>query len=126
MNWGSTSAVYILTVIETDVNGCDGDPITVTVTVNWLPSQTTATSQTACLGGVVPDLFAVGSLPTWYSDQALTTQVFQGNYYATGQTAVGSYTYYVTETWNGCEGAAVPVTLEIYERISTSKSFDAN
>ena len=87
----------------------------VAVTVNWLPSQTIATSQTVCLGGVVPDLFAIGSLPTWYSDQALTNQVFQGNYYATGQTAVGLYTYYVTESLNGCEGAAVPVTLEIYD-----------
>ena len=87
---------------------------TIAVTANWLPSQTSATSQTACIGGVVPDLFAVGSLPTWYSDQVLTTQVYQGNYYATGQTVVGLYTYYVTETWNGCEGLAVPVTLEIY------------
>ena len=40
--------------------------------------------------------------------------MYQGNYFATGQTAVGLYTYYVTETWNGCEGLAVPVTLEIY------------
>ena len=88
---------------------------TITVTVNWLPAQTIATSQTSCLGGVVPDLFAIGSLPTWYSDQALTTQVYQGNYFATGQTAVGLYTYYVTETnLYGCEGLAVPVTLEIY------------
>ncbi|MDG2264398.1 MAG: hypothetical protein P8L19_05050, partial [Flavobacteriales bacterium] len=98
-------------------NGCPPSSWStpVAVTVNWLPAQTIATSQTSCLGGVVPDLFAIGSLPTWYSDQALTTQVYQGNYYATGQTAVGLYTYYVTETWNGCEGAAVPVTLEIYD-----------
>jgi len=87
----------------------------IAVTVNWLPSLPGVTSETACLGGVVPDLLAVGTLPTWYSDQALTTQVYQGNWYATGQTAVGLYTYYVTETnLYGCEGAAVPVTLEIY------------
>ena len=69
-----------------EANGCTPSSWspTIAVTANWLPSQTTATSQTACLGGVVPDLFAVGSLPTWYSDQALTTQVYQGNYYATG------------------------------------------
>ena len=100
-----------------ELNGCPPSSWStpVAVTVNWLPSQTIATSQTSCLGGVVPDLFAIGSLPTWYSDQALTNQVYQGNYYATGQTAVGLYTYYVTETWNGCEGAAVPVTLEIFD-----------
>ena len=90
---------------------------TETVTVNWLPAQTIATSQTSCLGGVVPDLFAIGANVTWYDDPSLSaaSQVHQGNYFATGQTAVGLYTYYVTETWNGCEGAAVPVTLEIYD-----------
>ena len=114
VNWGSTPAVYILTVIETDANGCDGDPITVAVTVISLPAPPSPSTVVACEGGVIPDLFAVGSLPTWYSDQLLTTQVYQGNYYATGQTSIGSYTYYVTETWNGCEGLAVQVTLDIY------------
>ena len=34
--------------------------------------------------------------------------------FATGQTAVGLYTYYVTETQNGCQSPATTVTLEIY------------
>jgi hypothetical protein len=82
-----------------EYNGCppSNSPI-VPVTVNWLPTQTIAISDSVCLGGVVPDLLAWGSLPTWYSDAALTTQVYQGSWYATGQTAVGLYTYYVTET----------------------------
>ena len=37
-----------------------------------------------------------------------------GNNFATGYTAIGLYTYYVTETLGSCEGPAIPVTLEIY------------
>ena len=108
---GTGTVIY--TVTGTDVNLCDNSA-TISVTVNSLPTATSVFSETACLGGVVPDLLAYGTLPTWYSDQALTTLVYQGNWYATGQTAVGLYTYYVTETLNGCEGPSVPVTLEIY------------
>jgi hypothetical protein len=108
---GTGTVIY--TVTGTDGNLCD-NTATISVTVDPLPTATSAFSETACLGEVVPDLLAYGTLPTWYSDQALTTQVYQGNWYATGQTAVGLYTYYVTETLNGCEGPSVPVTLEIY------------
>ena len=114
IDWGMTPGTYTVSVVETDVNGCSGAPVTVDVTVLPLPSLTTVNSQIACVGGVVPDLFAVGSSPNWYTDIALTNNVFTGNSFSTGQTSVGVYTYYVTETLNGCEGAAVPVTLEIY------------
>ena len=114
VDWGVSPGVYIITVIETDLNGCQGVPVTVDVTVIPLPTATIATSQTACLGSVIPDLFAIGANVTWYDDVALTNQVGVGNNFATGQTAVGFYTYYVTESLNGCEGTSVPVTLEIY------------
>ena len=108
---GTGTVIY--TVTGTDGNLCENTD-TISVTVNPLPTATIAISETACLGGVVPDLLAYGSLPNWYLDAALTIHVFTGNYFATGETAVGLYTYYVTETLNGCEGPSVPVTLEIY------------
>ena len=115
VDWGVSPGVYIITVIETDANGCLGLPITVDVTVQALPTATIATSQTACFGSLtIPDLFAIGANVTWYDDVALSSQVGLGNNFATGQTAVGLYTYYVTESLNGCEGPSVPVTLEIY------------
>ncbi len=114
VNWGFTPGVYTVSVIETDANGCIGFPITVDVTVNPLPTATIATSQTACFGTTIPDLTAIGSNVTWYSDAALTIQVGTGNSFATGQTSVGLYTYYVTESLNGCEGPSIAVTLEIY------------
>jgi len=114
VDWGVTPGTYTITVTETDLNGCIGAPVTVDVTVIPLPTATVATSQTACFGTSIPDLTAIGANVNWYSDAALTTNVFTGNSFATGQTTVGIYTYYVTETLNGCEGPSVPVALEIY------------
>ena len=114
VDWGMTPGTYTISVVETDINGCIGLPVTVDVTVNSLPTATVATSQTACVGSVIPDLTAIGSNVTWYSDVTLTNIVAYGSNFSTGQTSVGLYTYYVTETLNGCEGPSVPVTLEIY------------
>ncbi len=52
----------------------------------------------------MPNLTATGAALTWYSDAALTNVVGNGSPFATGQTAAGIYTYYVTQTTNGCEG----------------------
>jgi len=115
VNWGFTPGVYTVSVIETDANGCIGFPITVDVTVNPLPTATIATSQTACFGTTIPDLTAIGSNVTWYSDAALTVQVGTGNNFATGQSAAGVYTYYATQNdGNGCESYYTIATLEIY------------
>ena len=114
VDWGMTPGTYTISVVETDVNGCVGLPVTVDVTVNPVPTATIANSETACLGSPIPDLSAVGSNVTWYSDVTLTNSLAVGNTYSTGQNSVGLYTYYVTETLNGCEGPSVPVTLEIY------------
>ena len=117
VDWGVTPGTYTITVTETDLNGCLGAPVIVDVTVIPLPTATVATSQTACFGSLtIPDLFAIGANVTWYDDVALglANQVGVGNTFATLQTAVGLYTYYVTESLNGCEGPSVPVTLTIY------------
>ena len=79
-------------------------------------SAPSITNETACSGATIPDLTASGSggAFTWYSDASLTTIVGTGSPFATGQTAVGIHTYYVTETQNNCESNASTITLEIY------------
>ena len=114
VDWGVTAGVYTVTVTETDVNGCSGAPRTVDVTVQALPIAPAVTNELACEGGLIPDLTATGTALTWYDDAALSNQVGVGNNFSTLQTASGLYTYYATESLNGCEGPSVPVTLEIY------------
>ena len=88
----------------------------VTLTINEFNIVPTSSNITACFGSTVPDLTAtgVGTSFTWYDDASLTNIVGTNSPFATGQTSVGLYTYYVTETQNGCQSPAAIVTLEIY------------
>lgn len=71
--------------------------------------------------GTVPELSATGVNMIWYSDEALTTQVQTGDSYTPSETVVldeghgriGTYTYYVVSTEEGCTSEATAVHLEI-------------
>ena len=116
IDWSATAIglhTAAITLVEIDnATGCSGQ-ITLDVEVLPLPTAPTGSNVTACEGGSIPDLVAVGAQVTWYSDAGLTNQVGIGNNYATGQTLPGTYTYYATETLNGCEGPSVAITLTI-------------
>ena len=107
------SGVY--TFATTNSNGCDSTA-TLNLTINSFTSTPLASNQTACFGTAIPDLIAtgVGSTFTWYSDISLITPVANNSPFSTGQTAAGTYTYYVTDSQNGCESPATSVTLIIY------------
>ena len=109
----TASGVY--TFATTNSNGCDSIA-TLNLTINSFTSTPLASNQTACFGTAIPDLIAtgIGSTFTWYSDISLTILVANNSPFSTGQTAAGTYTYYVTDSQNGCESSATPVTLIIY------------
>ena len=96
------------------VNGCEGAADSATLTIHALPNPPVSNDTAICLGDSVPSLIALGSNINWYSDSALTSLVFAGDTFATGNTLPGNYTYYITQTTNGCEGPADSVTLTIY------------
>ncbi len=74
----------------------------------------TAANQNGCFGGTIPDLTAtVVGTAKWFSDVALTNLVFTGTPFATGETAVGVYTYYVMDSLGTCNSPATTVTLTI-------------
>jgi len=105
---------YTYYVTQTDAStGCESVGLMVELTINPIPTSPTASDTSICFGAPTPDLTAVGASIQWYSDPALTTLVFTGSPFATGETAVGVYTYYVTQTTGGCEGPADTVTLSI-------------
>ena len=124
-DWSATAIglhTEAITLVEIDnATGCP-DQITLDVEVLPLPTAPTGSNVTACEGGSIPDLLAIGAQVTWYSDAGLTNQVGLGNNYPTGQTLPGTYTYYATETPNGCEGPSVAITLLT---IIASPSLDA-
>ena len=73
-----------------------------------------AVDEPICIGEEVPPLTATTvGIAKWYSDTELQTLVYTGNTFETGDTEVGSYTYYVTDNHGTCISEATPVTLQI-------------
>ena len=105
------SGLHSITYSQT-ISGC-----AVSVSKNILvtpgPLAPPADNKYCCLRNVV-DLEATGTNLRWYTDAGLTTLVGWGTPFATGRTTTGTYTYYVTQTVNGCESPATTVTLTVY------------
>ena len=113
----TTDAQYCVTV--TDANGCTGEDCH-DVTVGPLPDAPTAASPAPyCEGDPIADLSATsgsGGVLTWYDDAALTNDVATGGTFSPAAPALGtSVDYWVTETLNGCEGAAATVTVSVID-----------
>ncbi|MFC2151106.1 NosD domain-containing protein [Bacteroidota bacterium] len=70
---------------------------------------------TVCTSDSIPSLYATGSNIKWYSDPALTTEVWSANEYDPGHTTAGVYTYYVTQSAIGCTSSADSVVLTILQ-----------
>lgn len=109
----STPGTYDVTLTVTNLIGTDTELKTGYITVNVIPVEPVISNMNACEDNPIPDLTATGLNITWYNDAALTQLVFQGNTFATGQTMPGTYTYYITQSENGCISPATMVTLTI-------------
>lgn len=114
-NTGNINAgTYNYFATQTDGNGCQSASTPVTLTINNLPSSPIAANQNACEGSTISNLSATGSSINWFSDAGLSTLVHTGNIFSTGNTASGTYTYYVTQTdVNNCSSLATLVTQTI-------------
>ena len=105
---------YSLQVTDA-VSGCVAPSDVVSVTVNPVPDAPTTTSEEVCFGETTPALTASGDSLKWYSDPGLTNQVGAGTSYTPTNTAVDSYTYYVTQKESGCVSDDAEATLTILE-----------
>ncbi|MBI3502183.1 MAG: DUF1573 domain-containing protein [Bacteroidetes bacterium] len=108
---GQTAVGTYTYYVTQTVNFVQSSSDTVYLIINPLPAAPTTSSQSACFGSVIPDLTATGTNIQWYDTSG--AMVFTGTSFATGQTAAGTYTYYVTQIVNGCEGPADTATLII-------------
>jgi hypothetical protein len=107
---------HSITYFYTDATGCSNSAVK-NITVTPLPGAPPAPAKQCCILNIL-DLEATGNNLRWYSDAGLTTLVGTGTPFATGRTTAGIYSYYVTQTINGCESQATTVTLTILSGIT--------
>lgn len=100
----------------TDIYGCT-NIVSKDIIVTPIPSPPAASDKECCYLNIV-DLEAGGTNLKWYSDAALTQLEGTGTPFPTAKTTSGIYTYYVTQTLNGCESSATTVTLTINRGIT--------
>ena len=109
-------------------DGDDTDPCIGPMNEYGIFTSTTPAPETndtlILLGMSVPDLYAAGEHIRWYSDRELTSPVNDTNWFTTGQTEPGDYTYYATQTFSSCESDASAATLSIVSEISPPQGND--
>jgi PKD repeat protein len=110
----STPGLYDVTLTASNSAGSNSNTKTDYIEVIVLPPPPAGSGEEVCFGESVPDLYADGTDIQWYDDPGLGNVVGTGNYLATGQTNPGIYTYYATQTVNGCESSPLTITLTIF------------
>ena len=109
---GNTSGVYILTALND--NFCSVlINATQTITINSIPDMPIVSQDTIyCENSEPLDLQVSGGNGSysWFSDASLSQPIGNSNSF-TPSTSLGSTTYYVTTTENGCEGLPSTVTI---------------
>jgi hypothetical protein len=99
--------------VQTIDNAFAGSPFSIEASFIVYPSAPIANDVTSCFGEITPDLEAIGENIRWFSDSELSNLLFIGNIFPTGETNIGTYTYYVTQTVNGFESPSTIVKLTI-------------
>ncbi|CAM3565227.1 hypothetical protein FSS13T_06640 [Flavobacterium saliperosum S13] len=124
---GSTprTAIYTITPV---VNGCVGDPITVPVTVNPTPEVFGSPGTTVICSGANAEFSLTPNIPgttfTWTVNQQGVSGAFDGSGNGNPQTvsqqlqttgnAIGTVTYTVTPSANGCNGTPITITFTVH------------
>ena len=112
---GVGTVTYYATTTEA-VLGCVGPADNVVITVNPIPVAPAWTGTTTYCQGDLPTPLtgtpSLGGSMTWYADAALTIQL--STLMSFNPTlVVGTFTIYLTETANGCQGPATPIVITV-------------
>ncbi len=98
-------------------NGCSIAVDSVMVSIVPLPPS--GVNDTVCHGALNPPLVASGNNINWYNDSILSTVIHTGQQYTPLDTAVGTYSYWITQTEGVCESSAVEVIFDVLESPQT-------
>jgi hypothetical protein len=93
--------------VSQSISTCESTRISVSITVNTTVAPTAA-AQTFCNTATVSQLVA-----TTLTGATVTWSATQGGTALAGTAALGTGTYYVTQTANGCASAATPVAVTV-------------
>ncbi len=122
---GSSAATVTYTITPTTANGCVGNTITATVTVNPSPNVVaTPNVQTICSGqttGIVLTSSTAGTTYTWVANPTNVSGAAasgSGNFIseiltATSPTTIGTVVYTITPTGSTCSGTPINVTVYV-------------
>ena len=106
----STAGTYTVTQ---SVDGCTSAAQQVSLAVLAVPAEPVVSNVTTCQGVSTPITSSVVS--RWYNNESDATPFNTALSYTPTVTAVGTYTYYVSQYANSCESDKVAVTYTITE-----------
>jgi hypothetical protein len=112
VNWTSTGTAK-LQVVETNANGCVGDPVSIIVTVNPLPTVTVNSS--AICAGTFATITATPGAPGTYNYAWTVPGAVPnpGNVASFTSNVAGTYSVVITNTATGCGSASASGTVTI-------------
>lgn len=97
------------------VGDCESLGTRVTITVFPVPPAPDISDTAVCTKNAVISLSVSGMDIKWYSDAALSQHVYSGNIFPRDQSVPNIYTYYLTQTENGCTSPVTQITLSVYQ-----------
>lgn len=110
----SVSAFGIYTYYATQtVNICQSSATTFTLEIKSKPSPPGDQDLSEEYTGNDYIINVSGSNIKWYDNPAATSSIYTGNSYTLSSPGIGTYTYYVTQTENGCESEKSTINLAI-------------
>jgi len=108
----ATTGTRTYYVSQTIPNDCESQRVAITVTVNALPGAPVVSSPVQlCQGQTAAPLIATGSGLLWYTVATGGTGASTAPVPSTG--SIGTTTYYVSQTTNGCEGPRAAIVVNV-------------
>jgi large repetitive protein len=112
VNWTSVGTAK-LEVVETNANGCTGDPVSIIITVAPIPTVT-VNSSAICAGTIATITAAPGAAGTYnYAWTVPAGATDPGNVASFNSSVAGTYSVIITNTATGCSSASASGTVTI-------------
>ena len=101
--------------VTQSLDHCESSHATASLTIKPRPGAPLSEGLSACEGEDIPALVARGDSIRWYDTPDLENMIHLGTDFVSEEHAPGSYSYYATQTQEGCEGMASEVELLVNE-----------